>query len=97
MKFSQEWVCTDPDQNQWGRQIGDDMYEFKEDDPFEEDDGVRQETIVLSHYSDKIKEYCINSFGYSLYETKDGNQNIDELYGDQSDWIIAECLFELNC
>jgi len=26
-----KWICTDPDTNQWGRKIGERIYEFKQD------------------------------------------------------------------
>lgn len=86
-----EWVCTDPDNNQFGRQLLDRVFEFKEDD--------KNLIIDLNMYEIKEQEHAINSYGYTLLSGANKNpelQNINELYGDSTDWIIAECLFELD-
>ena len=87
MKYSKEWILTDSDTNQYGRQLTDFLFEFKEDNK-------EQTGIDISGFTNGTIEECINSYGYTLFETKEGLINIKELYGKQANWIIAECLFE---
>lgn len=81
-----QWVCTDPDTHQYGRQLSDTQFEFRE--------GGKHETIDLNEYTSEEIENCINSYGYTLYTPSEYNRNIHELYEDSANWIIAECLFE---
>jgi hypothetical protein len=84
------WICTDPDNKQYGRKIAEGIYEFKERNPFHEfnDEGEEIEiTINLSHYSEEEIENHISAYYSSLNELK-------EIYGEDSEWIIAECIFE---
>ena len=77
-----KWTCTDSDTGQYGRRLSTYKYEFKEDNR-------EQEIIDLEKYS--WKEICDGCEGYY--------PNMDELfktYGEQSTWIIAECLFEMD-
>lgn len=75
-----EWVCTDPDTEQYGRKISDGVFQFKEGDGDEE-------TIVLANFSDE--EILSNVLGFY-----DSVEELREIYGDSSEWIIAECIFE---
>ena len=82
-KYSKIWVCTDPDAKQYGRQLTETSFEFKE--------GDKHEVIDLNDYKvEEIEEY-ISAYGYSLHPT---DKNIYKEYGKHSGWIIAECLFE---
>ena len=83
------WTLTDPSTNQYGRQLSPLQFEFKEDN---------QEAAVinLNDYKFGEIESSINSFGYTLFDSTKGNRNITELYGPASQWIIAECLYELR-
>lgn len=78
-----EWVCTDPDNNQWGRWLGGRCFEFRETLY-----GVEVEIeINLDEYTDKQIEDHISAY----------YNNLDQLkgyYEESSDWIIAECIFE---
>lgn len=87
-----EWICTDPDTNQWGRQLSDTVYEFKQDD----NEGVYGAEIDLTQYSAKQKESTINAYGYTLGKEKPGLRNLYELYGKDAGWILAECIFEME-
>ena len=92
--FSRKWVCTDPDTNQYGRQLSDTLYEFKED-------GKEPTIIDLADGIHEFKEieHCINAYGYTLLcgdNKNDKLQNIKEVFGHSTQWIIAECLFESN-
>jgi hypothetical protein len=96
IKYSKEWICTDPATNQYGRQLTEFLFEFKED-------GKEITGIDLTGYKNKQIEVCINSFGYTLANNKtkfllhkEKYQPIYSLYGKQSNWIIAECLFEMD-
>jgi hypothetical protein len=87
MKEEPKWKLTDPDTEQYGRQHSKFMFEFKE---------KRKEpsAIDLSGYTYGEIEDTINSYGYTLYNSEKGLENIKELYGNNADWIIAECIFE---
>lgn len=75
-----EWICTDPDTKQYGRQISEKVFEFKEN-------GSDEMTIDLDHYSDDQIKRHISAYYDSLDQLK-------EIYGSDSNWIIAECIFE---
>ena len=90
--YSRKWICTDSDQKQYGRQLSENLYEFKEK-------GIDATIIDMTEgvYEIKEVESCINSYGYTLLtgdNKSDKFENINELYGDSTQWIIAECLFE---
>lgn len=77
-----QYKCTDPDTKQYGRRISTYKYEFKEE-------GKEQKIIDLEDYT--WKEICDHCEGYY--------PNMDELfgiYGTESTWIIAECIYELT-
>lgn len=103
------WTCTDPDNFQYGRKISDGIFEFKEfdrsnysvvgetyeekqefaDRVFEHDEFWTQCTIDLSKYSDETKESVASSYYGSLEELK-------EINGESWEWILAECIFEIE-
>lgn len=89
MDFSHiAWVCTDTDTQQYGRQISEQHFQFKEGEmePF---------NIFLDNYNNDLIEDIINSYGYTLLESKPyGVKNIQEICGEKWEWIIAECIFE---
>lgn len=89
--INKKWVCTDPDTEQYGRQLTDVLFEFREKNRI-------IEGIDISHYSNGQIEECINTYGYTLYPTAYSRylQNIHKLYKEKVNWIIAECLFEMN-
>ncbi|HEY4062309.1 MAG TPA: hypothetical protein VGM30_10435 [Puia sp.] len=84
-----EWTMTDPSTNQYGRQLSRHSFEFKEINR-------GQEVIDIHRYTVGDIESTINSYGYTLFESKNGNANILEQYGESTQWIIAECLFEMQ-
>lgn len=93
--FSKEWKLTDADTNQYGRQLNNVLFEFKED-------GKDVTGIDLTAYRNKEIESVINSYGYTLFRLsaiigdKKGLENIFDLYGKDANWIIAECIFETD-
>lgn len=88
-----EWIETDTDSNQWGRKMGDGIYEFKEDrvcNPDTESRETYHSTIFLRNYSEEEKLSAVKSFGYASLEV------LESIYGDHAEWVLAECLFELE-
>jgi hypothetical protein len=85
-----EWLCTDLDNEQYGRQIKETVFEFKEKNrglsDYEEDEFI-EITICLDQYTAEQIENHISAYYGSLDELKG-------IYGDDSNWIIAECIFE---
>lgn len=84
-----DWICTDIDNNQWGRQIGDKVYEFKQDLTYPDGTVVTEEAEVnLLDYTDAEIENHISAYGYT----------IEQLYRDNTiefaEWLMAECIFE---
>lgn len=88
-----EWKCTDADTNQWGRHVHNNiLFEFKEDRGGE----VFEDGIDISGFTDAEIESTINAYGYTLYESNGNLHNVFDEYGDDANWIIAECLFEME-
>lgn len=93
------WVETDPDRYQLGRQIGEQTYEFKEylGDPEKVELDIAftdlsmwfQYEVDLNKFSDAEKEKTAETYYGSLDELK-------EQCGDSWEWILAECIFELE-
>lgn len=105
------WTCTDPDNFQYGRKIADGIYEFREfdrvsytarnagetyedekafiDKVFDDDTFWTEATIDLTKYSDEKKESVASSYYGSLDDLKETN-------GESWEWILAECIFEVE-
>lgn len=82
------WKCTDPDNQQYGRKLSERKFEFRQP-------GKVQDIIDLDDYTKEEIEDCINSYGYtSGMTTKPGELNIFDHYGEDANWIMAECLYE---
>jgi hypothetical protein len=85
-----DWVCTDLDNEQYGRQLSETRFEFKEKNrgliDYDEDEFI-EFGVDLSDYSDEEIEEAIYSYYISLDELK-------AIYGEDSNWVIAECIFE---
>lgn len=84
------WVCTDPDNNQYGRKLHDGHYEFKEKNHFHDinDEGEWITIdILLPMYTEEQIEKHISAYYDSLNHLK-------EQCGDDWEWIVAECIFE---
>jgi hypothetical protein len=97
-----DWTCTDPDNHQYGRKISDGVYQFKEwigggklDEPvektikecFDKPENWEENTITLSDYTEEEIRNHISAYYDSL-------EALREIYENDSDWIIAECIFE---
>lgn len=88
--FNIEWKCTDLDNEQYGRQLGDRLFEFKEKNrgllDYKEEEFI-EIYVNLDNYTEGEIENYTSPYYSSIEE-------IVEIYGDSSDWIIAECIFE---
>ena len=86
-KIKSKWICTDPDNKQYGRQLSFTKFEFKE--------RGHQTIINLSDYNEEYIVNVINTYGYSLENINVASwPNIYNLYGKKALWVIAECIFE---
>lgn len=81
------WRCTDSSQGQFGRQVEKFQYEFK-------DDATEPVIVDITEYNKQQTERIINSYGYTLHASVDSCVNIQDEYGEEANWIIAECIFE---
>jgi len=84
--YTQEWKCTDPDTEQYGRRLGPQLFEFKQN-------GVPATQIDLTQYTPEQIESIINAYGYT-HQYKNGFHDIADLYDKETVWIMAECIFE---
>jgi len=83
------WICTDPDNNQWGRKLGDKLYEFKQDAKYP--DGTithEQIEINLNDYSDEEINNHLSPYSWSIEKLKNETNLAD------AEWLMAECIFE---
>jgi hypothetical protein len=89
-KLSREgWQQTDADSNQYGRKLKGNRYEFREEvmNPIFDNYGeIIQFEVDLNEYlPEEIENHC-SAYG--------GVDEINEQYGEQANFIIAECIFE---
>lgn len=100
-----KWFCADDDCMQYCQKINDKEFRFIQavwldtcgDDPkavnrIDDSDNyaVCGGYIDLDYYSLEEQEGAISSYGYTM-------ESIKEMYGDESNQIIAECIFEDEC
>lgn len=97
----EDWICTDGDNEQYGRKISDRVYTFKELEreflgSFSDEEIIgifdspqywEEQEINLDEYSQEEVEKYISAYYTDLNE-------VFNIYGDDSNWIIAECIFE---
>jgi len=103
------WKLTDPDNHQYGREVSPGVFQFKEfdrnnyisrntgddyeeekrfiDRVFDDNEFWIEDTIVLTNFTDKEIRGHVSAYYNSLEALK-------EIYGKDSDFIIAECIFE---
>lgn len=93
-----EWILTDDSVNQWGREIGNGVFEFKQDEKYDEFlSRTIQFEVDLKHYTEQEIESAISTFGYTLHPHRyKGSRSIYDVYGKNTAWICAECIFELE-
>lgn len=93
----EEWICTDSDCSQYCKINSDGTYSFIEKvwldicngDPGYPDKKytVKTALVDLNDYTEYEKECNISGYYDSI-------ESLREIYGDDSDQIIAECIFE---
>jgi len=84
-----DWICTDPDMNQWGRKIGERTYEFKQDMKYPDGSVVEEENeINLNDYSEEEINNHLSAYSWSVQQLKNEN-NLEN-----AEWLMAECIFE---
>lgn len=82
-----EWIQTDPATKQYGRQLGDAIYEFKEYG--EDSDDFKTTIIDLDEYTEMdIYEYMLP------YYTRGEIDRMLTGCEDEDGWLIAETIFE---
>lgn len=90
------WICTDEDENQWGRQISIFKFEFKQDVKIPSRGTItKYETeINLEEYTLGEIEDAINAYRYSLHPLREGRFRY--IYAESTNpyFLIAEMLFE---
>lgn len=102
VKNPNDWTCTDPDNFQYGRKLSDGVYQFKEwiggskldvpigetvKDCFDNPSHWEEDTIVLVDFTEEEIRNYVSAYYDSL-------EALREIYENDSDWIIAECIFE---
>ena len=97
MDFTGNWVVTDPSSNQQGRLISPSVYEFKEDAVSNRLE-LKPRIINLSKFKQDTIERALSGYGYVLHSPKQNEQCLYDIYktNQEVDWIVAECLFELE-
>lgn len=79
-----DWISTDADSGQFGKRLDAKVFVFKQDDI--------EQLIDLNTYKDSKIEEIISGYSYTLEEG--GRGDIYLMYGEDANWIIAECIFE---
>lgn len=85
-----EWILTDDDCSQYVKQLDDTVFKLIQISSIGYDDekAVYKETIDLEDFDEDDIRQILYGFSY------DGIEDVQNQYGDASNQIIAECLFE---
>ena len=100
MTYPTEWRNTDPDTNQWGRQLSENIFEFKQDNLAKKTLLMEDPTMDLSGESDTIQfEVDLSDYTLKAIEnyTSSFYKSLHQLittYQNEWKWIVAECIFE---
>lgn len=103
-RANEKWVKTDPDNHQYGRRIDSLTYEFKEWDRISYDENFKlnghskadlfndpeywiTDKVSLADYTEEQIYNHISAYYENVGEVR-------EIYGEDANWIIAECIFE---
>lgn len=85
-----KWICTDPSCKQYGRKIGERVFEFKEDVKFPNSPVVTvQKEIDLNDYTDEEINDYLSPYGWSIEILNNENDS-----NASAEWLMAECIFE---
>lgn len=85
-----EWILTDDVGFQHVKKLDDTVFELIEvsDLGWNDESAVYKKTIDLEDFNQDTIQQVLHSFGY------DGIDDVQNQYGDASNQIISECLFE---
>ncbi len=86
------WICTDSDTQQYGREISELIWEYKQPDINDGDSVI----IDLGKYTGDQIQDAISTFGYTLGSNGNYKLNIWQEYGLNALQIMCECLFEME-
>lgn len=84
-----KWVCTDPDEKQYGRHLGGRVFEFKQNILLGDDIIRVGSEIDLDDYTDDEINDHLSPYGWSITELINDNES-----NVSAEWIMAECIFE---
>jgi len=91
--MDKEWICTDSDSAQYGRQVSGFIWKYRQPNI---NDG-KPVLIDLLRYSILQVEDVINSYGYTLECNGGYKHNIYQEYGAYGAiQVMCECLFEME-
>jgi hypothetical protein len=82
------WLLCDDDTKQYGRQLGEGVFEFKEKRP-KWRGGQVQGVVTLADYNEERREHYASIYYGSLAGLKAD-------CGEDWEWILAECIFEMT-
>ena len=85
---SPKWEQTDASCNQYGRQLTQGVYEFKEGSGRNK----YRQTITLAEWPTELVESIVSAYYDSVSALRAGNGILID--GPDADWLIAECIFE---
>lgn len=84
-----DWICTDPDMNQWGRKLGEKVYEFKQDMKYPDGSVIHETDVIdLNDYTDEEINDHLSPYGWDIPQLLTENSDED------AKWLMAECIFE---
>ena len=107
MDDKSNWECTDPNNRQYGKKLGDGVYEFREFNRFGyyvNTADYHSEEIFINAIWDNSEfwvEAYINLRHYTEKEIWNhvcayyrSMEEVYTIYKEEAEWVIAECIFE---
>lgn len=83
------WICIDPNMNQYGRKLKNGVFEFKQDMKYPDGVVVKEQGIIyLEEYTEEEINDILSSYSWSVKQLKEENSLED------AEWLMAECIFE---
>lgn len=100
-----DWICTDPDNQQYGRKLSPGVYQFKEWDRNNYCSSGTCNTPEFKQDNFDNDQYWVDETITMAHYTQEQIQNhisayykdlneVKETYGDDWECIVAECIFE---
>ena len=98
--MNNKWFCTDADCLQYCKINDDGTYAFIEKvwlDTCELDDGYPDKTYIVKTACIDLKDYDTHDRECAICGYYESLEEVYEIYGDGTEQIIAECIFEQLC